>query len=450
MVRYIGLIFLCVIFLLTIRWPILSVLLLFITPLFKQMLMSEWPIFQTLDVTVLATVTTLIVMSYHIARSRISLKQIMSWPLLVYILLAVFWLMGVTYSSSRIYAFEKSTRFAFLTIIFFLAPIIFGSDIKNIKAINKLIVFNGIVVAVGTILMPDIIYQYTITSTGGRSTFLAASPLSVGSLAGMGLVLVFFNVISVSKNIFIKMLNIIIIGLLFWALIISGSRGPFVGVLLIWVLILIIRFRNLPKFTLPIILVAVVVASSLAFICLPEKYTSRITKTFRGKYELGVEALPRTERYSWVISRFMDRIIFGHGSGSFPVDRGGTDEHEHPHNIFLESIYELGIIGVLLISILLFQFFRRYFKINKLIKFHHLDPGNYELNTKIFMVFLFLFIQALKSGDINDNRMLFTLGGMLIALHNYLVNQVNTDYQIAQEDYQYKLDTFQESFYGQY
>tara|TARA_Y100001954_G_C15753725_1_gene575134 strand:- start:176 stop:1351 length:1176 start_codon:yes stop_codon:yes gene_type:complete len=77
---------------------------------------------------------------------------------------------------------------------------------------------------------------------------------------------------------------------------------------------------------------------------------------------------PRFVLASWTINEFIQKPILGHGTGSFkynfdngPAFREGYSRHMTPHNNYLFILYELGLIGFILL-VLIF-----YYKIKSLI-----------------------------------------------------------------------------------
>ena len=101
----------------------------------------------------------------------------------------------------------------------------------------------------------------------------------------------------------------------------------------------------------------------------------------------------------------LNSILFGYGIGSYGVLYVNIDARKYPHNIFLESWFELGIIGfVLMILIILIPFF---------------------INSKSLLlkaIYFFLVLSAMKTGNITDLWTLFLTIGLMY------MNQENTDY----------------------
>ena len=71
----------------------------------------------------------------------------------------------------------------------------------------------------------------------------------------------------------------------------------------------------------------------------------------------------------------------------------------YPHNLFFEIASEFGIISLLFFLIYLFQSIYLSFKLNLQNK---LQAGN-----MMFYTFVFLFLNSMVSGDLNDARLLF-------------------------------------------
>ena len=92
-------------------------------------------------------------------------------------------------------------------------------------------------------------------------------------------------------------------------------------------------------------------------------------------------------------------FFIGLGSGGFSSLFLWRDFRWYPHNIFLEILVELGVVGLILISSLI------YFSIKQLFSYK-----NYNYLSEISAVWisgtLVMFFSAQFSGDLNDNRIL--------------------------------------------
>ena len=102
----------------------------------------------------------------------------------------------------------------------------------------------------------------------------------------------------------------------------------------------------------------------------------------------------------------MKNPIFGNGIGSWPILMNFRDEPGYPHNIFIEIAVELGLIGLVLFITLIM------FAIRKLSLYNYLC--NNLLKMMIFLIFCFLFLRTLVSGEINDHRAFFAILGFMM------------------------------------
>jgi len=85
----------------------------------------------------------------------------------------------------------------------------------------------------------------------------------------------------------------------------------------------------------------------------------------------------------------IDNYFIGSGIGSYGLKIFGFDYYFYPHNIFLELLFENGLIGLLLLLVLIFRFFFRF-----------------KLNLVSFLC-VYCLLVSMPSGDIPGNNMLF-------------------------------------------
>ncbi|WP_255261516.1 O-antigen ligase family protein [Bacillus pseudomycoides] len=112
----------------------------------------------------------------------------------------------------------------------------------------------------------------------------------------------------------------------------------------------------------------------------------------------GESAEGRTGRYDFAFKLFAENPIVGDGIGGFGYNYNDTDARGYPHNIFLEIIAELGLVGLVLFLLLIFRCIAPYF---------YRSGKDDSFSYSIFIVFLFYFLNANISGDLNDNRVMF-------------------------------------------
>jgi O-antigen ligase len=151
---------------------------------------------------------------------------------------------------------------------------------------------------------------------------------------------------------------------------------------------------------LSLLLVAMGVMFTLLIGYAPEASRSRIESLLSG--QLNSSAVTRVDLYSESWQSIMLHP-WGTGWGSFEL-LGGAD-YRYPHNLVLETLVEMGwIAGAAFVGWVLWRCVATW---------HH--GGTFE-GMAILGVTAFTFVNAMVSGDLNDNRVLFFSIGMGYAL----------------------------------
>ncbi|MCK4358653.1 MAG: O-antigen ligase family protein [Candidatus Cloacimonetes bacterium] len=247
----------------------------------------------------------------------------------------------------------------------------------------------------------------------------------VGNPIGVGRIFSILSLISIiclfyEKNNYKKIFYILctILGLIIT--ISTNSRGPFFA-LIISILIYLFFFTklNMKKIVYALILISLLFI--IIFSLLPESLISRY-KLF-GNKEVHISKKQVSVFNTFIIrenyikkslaylNENPEKLIFGVGLGGFSYIITNRDIRAYPHNIFVEIILELGIIGLVLF-ILPFLFLLNDFILTK----NKINESEYgQIIFWIMLTVLFL-LNAQVSGDINDNRLLWFFQGGVVGL----------------------------------
>lgn len=151
----------------------------------------------------------------------------------------------------------------------------------------------------------------------------------------------------------------------------------------------------------------------------------------RAKFQLlmsperGASTLTRAELFRAALSYFAEHSIRGVGLGGFALERSQTAARVYPHNLVLEILSETGVVGFLPFAGLIVASLRGYRR-----AIHRSNRRERVLLESALAVLLFAFLNAMVSGDINDNRMVFV---MLPIVHS-LVTKQNSSYLIERAE----------------
>jgi len=227
-----------------------------------------------------------------------------------------------------------------------------------------------------------------------RAGVLGGGPIVLSRWLCFGAVVILFH----PK---IKRFKIIYMLLFLFAALFTGSRGPILSFFLAMLLFSFINFRK--------VFLRILALSSLIIFFLfitgaidqLSQYKT-VARVFMNVQEGGL--MKSTGRSYFFESSVQEIITYplGVGSGNFVEYTDNPDffknkNLDYPHNLFFEIATEFGVISLLLFLIYLFQSIYLSFKINVLNRF---QSGN-----MMFYTFVFLFLNSMISGDLNDARL---------------------------------------------
>ncbi len=314
----------------------------------------------------------------------------------IYFLFLLYIYLSIQYSLDKLYGQEKFISFFIVSF-----PILFFSDIiiKNkIDYINMLESLVNLAIITGLITIICIYIdtgKFTArlgTTEAQKIQFLGTS-LSVSIWFGRRMVLgiiasIVLLFVNPSKKKYLKMVLLCIFSLL------SISRGPILSLIVILILICIQERKKIKSN-----LIVIIPIIFLLIILLIYFYKDIEIIFFRIFNYSDKNVSSRIEALIIGLKSFISTPVMGIGLGGYkflnPILK-------YPHNIILEIMVELGLIGLsfigILFSVLSINFYKVY--INKKIK-----------AKKIFLfpiyIFIFSIINGLVSGNLVSNEYIF-------------------------------------------
>ena len=269
-------------------------------------------------------------------------------------------------------------------------------EVLNKKDINK---FLWILVGVSTMLLilGFINYEEISTYKGGRMTVMGGGPIVFGRWMLIAVLVILFN-----KNKYSKYLYLLIPLFLFMSFT-AGSRGPLYAFVIILTLYFLFSFRrNFFK----IMILSLLGIASITTLSLTENDKGAGSQSTSRVFNASSGAYARVDRVKRSI-KLIPKAPFGVGIGNWAQESNKFSDLSHPekeyaHNIFLELMNESGIIVlvlfiILLITILDSSLFLLFFQ------------ENYYFSRLTLILFVYLFMNALVSGDLVDNRLMFIM-----------------------------------------
>ena len=355
----------------------LSIFFNFISLIFYFIIPFITPLLLLLIVPITFIILSIIKDGSQIFKHLLTQKLIPWYLFIIYTFFSLFW------SSNPIYGSNKLILF---TLVSFLPSI---SIYITYIAYKKLTWQPSLVLGFIYILI-IIIFGGIYNVNNQRFTLSVINPIWISRAA---FYLIAISIFQFSLN---KLIRTIIISLALFVALLTQSKGPFLSFVLSGVTTYLIyiyfdkdigkkrKIYNLIKITL---LSGIILITLFYFL---EKNFEFISNSRIGlifdlkKLYLQPSSINRIYRYIRAIKLFIKNPIIGQGIGSYAL----TSIRDYPHNLFLECLSELGIIGFVLF----------YWPIYQSIKNTALK---YPL---VFFLILQAVINSMLSGDLTSNQ----------------------------------------------
>ena len=270
------------------------------------------------------------------------------------------------------------------------------ASIKNYKELRLLILFGAIQIILGILLKGIDLNVYRIG---------AGEPILAGRLGGL---LLCFSIFYSDRKHLIYRAAFGLLGVL--VILLSGTRTVFLAVLIIYLLLQFFN-KDLGKFylklkTLRRIIVGVFLISVTLFFILFRNIfglSSMLLSRFTGIADITRDndrsVNERFEQWTLAVDMWSDNILTGVGTGGYGFYYLNWDLRMYPHNLFLELLSEVGLIGFTLFSIMLYKVWRLLIK-----RWNYYE--RHKLNFLISL-FLFGFITSMTSLELPNQYILF-------------------------------------------
>ena len=342
---------------------------------------------------------------------------------LIFIITSIFFIASI---KKVLMSKAKKLLFFFYALILIVTPIlwsIFGfNEFGFLKFINFIVITIPISVIVlecfsfheiknlFTILLTLVFVLCFFAITGifetprpdGRISILGGGPITFARWMGYGVIALYF--LPIKKKYFLRF-SFIILFLIYC--LVSGSRGPFTILLLIFMLYFFLNFRKIfLRFSILFsIIIAVFLFSNISKDISELGRTDRVflnvakkggsNQSTQTRYELAQRSLNLIKSYP-----------FGIGAGNWQGIANRYDSthlmaHEYPHNLIFEIMNEYGVFaGILFLLFILHVSYSAFAKMKNNIHVNSLYPF-------LFYLWIFLLLNAMLSGSLDDSRLLF-------------------------------------------
>ena len=260
-------------------------------------------------------------------------------PDMWFFLFMIILIAGIFWSPDYMIGIKKTWRVFVLTFTSYFIARLFLNQIMQIKRfLSTLLILASLI---GIILM---IQSYLINFKGGRLQFFEANPIPEASLLGMGVLIAIISVIeNIFKNGWVRWLIIGIIPVLFYGILLTGSRGPLISTIIAIIFYLLIKLRERPKFVFTFSLLAVMLFLVIInFNILPGGILNRFNPLTWLESESSKE---RLSLYKSTWETVLKNPLTGAGTGAVYI----------AENMFFEILSNIGIIGLTLFIMFLYS-----------------------------------------------------------------------------------------------
>ncbi|MDF1586034.1 O-antigen ligase family protein [Marinimicrococcus flavescens] len=277
----------------------------------------------------------------------------------------------------------------------------------------RLVRFLALLTLFATLIAVDWISFYGIGNFTELGFIKSGDYLGAGTVIGAGAIVAFTVLIYAPPLTLRWILAGLLFGLLTLTLFVIGGRSPIVALALAMLMPMAVHVRLaegrllLHRSQILVLLVILGGVAGVVWAIASGEMTWTLMR-FGFLFSQGAEDSSTTHRLSYfafALKGWAQAPLMGHGIGSFGIMYLGFDFRTFPHNIFLEALFETGILGLALLAACFVLALRRL----------GLDRLRHEpVLLCVLMLFSASFLFAMMSGALNEVRFLWTTLGLLL------------------------------------
>lgn len=272
-----------------------------------------------------------------------------------HVVYATLMITSLSWTRAHDYGASKTQKFAVISMLAYCFPIIAFRKPDHLRTFARCLIVGAIVCAIATIFFPSY-QQIGRNSFSLRATAFSSNPLNPAFLMATAASLLVIPGNTVRLNVAVR---IGIFVLLEAGILATGSRSMGVQAILaviIWAY-LNSETASAMKKRYRVLIGIVFVVGSMYLLFGDANANTRGGGVAAGRVvhmlQNPVEAIlqsGRMELWTFVLNNFSDAPFMGHGAGGFAIDYHGIDGRLFPHNLFLEALYEHGVIGLIALA----------------------------------------------------------------------------------------------------
>lgn len=307
----------------------------------------------------------------------------------LYLPLLTMMVLSLTYTPDLAAGVDKFLRFICLTSLGILAPFLLIDDPRKLKRLFLAMVVGGLLISI-----------QSLTSTTGDDRLVSPSGLNteLGAASAIAII-VLWTMIFPNLSFLRRVVLYPVLGVLAVALV--GSGGRFANIITALCVLLAAFFHR--KLITDLVLAGVLGVLALPFVHIPAASLEYLSSLAHPSGAMGT----RDPLLRVGVQVFSHHPFFGVGLQGYRAVSPNPITYNFPHNLFLELGAEMGLIAAFAFLALAFCSFRESLRQMR-------DPllRRDPLVVTAFLLLIFVFVDAMQSGDINDLRFMWFVFGL--------------------------------------
>ena len=308
----------------------------------------------------------------------------------LYLPLLSMMVLSLTYTPDLAAGVDKFLRFVCLTSLGIVSPFIVIDDTRKLPRLFLTMIIGGLLISIQSLLTPMAGNDRLVSPSGLNTELGAASALAIILIWS----LIFPNLSLLRRVFFYPVLGILALALI-------GSGGRFANVITAVCVLLGVFFHR--KLFADVVLAGILGILALPFVHIPPASLEYLSSLTHPSDAMGT----RDPLLRVGVQVFSHHPFFGVGLQGYRAVSPNPVTYNFPHNVFLELGAEMGMLAAFAFLLLAFFSFRE--------SFHRLrDPllRRDPLTITVFLLLVYVFVDAMQSGDINDLRFMWFIFGL--------------------------------------